>query len=104
MIYAFIEAEKTTHTVALLCRLLRGSLEGCCSAQAVSEGVPRGRGDWRRRHRQDRCLARAACTKHRTGRLPRDRARLVVALVDGDWTPEAAAYAVLAWTPAFSGA
>ncbi|MER7057180.1 hypothetical protein [Streptomyces sp. NPDC000351] len=45
-----------------------------------------------------------ACTEHRTGRLPRDRARLVVALVDGDWTPEAAAYAVLAWTPAFSGA
>jgi hypothetical protein len=34
-------------------------------------------------------------TKHRTGRLPDDHARLVAALFDGDWTNEAAVPAVL---------
>ncbi|WP_318219236.1 DEAD/DEAH box helicase [Streptomyces sp. SCL15-6] len=34
-------------------------------------------------------------TKHRTGQLPDDHARLVAALFDGDWTTEAAVPAVL---------
>jgi hypothetical protein len=35
-------------------------------------------------------------TKHRTGQLPDDHARLVAALFDGDWTTENTAPATLA--------
>ncbi|MEV7817713.1 helicase associated domain-containing protein [Streptomyces flaveolus] len=40
-------------------------------------------------------LAKAR-TKHRTGQLPGDHARLVAALFDGDWTTETTAPVVLA--------
>ncbi|MEV5546433.1 hypothetical protein AB0L35_09845 [Streptomyces sp. NPDC052309] len=40
-------------------------------------------------------LAKAR-TKHRTGQLPDDHARLVASLFDGDWTTESVAPAVLA--------